>query len=224
MRKHPGLSHEQAKRFYDRLGSRQDWQGFYENVAIEVLVRNAAFGAAGSVLEFGCGTGRFAESLMEKHLPAHARYVGVDLSDTMVGLTQKRLSRFGGRAEVRRSEGAPRLDFGEGTFDRFVSNYVLDLLSWEDIQVILQEAWRVLSPGGLLGLTSLTPGFTALSRAVTAVWRAIYSMRPMLVGGCRPIHLIELVDEEKWHIRFHDRFCRYGMPSEVLVAEKVVTM
>ena len=216
------LSHKQAKAFYDRFGRKQDWQSFYENVAIEALIRNGEFDMASAVLEFGCGTGSFAERLLDEHLPANARYVGVDISDTMVSLAKQRLARFGGRAEVYRSDGSPRLDFGEATFDRFVSNYVLDLLNFEDIETILQEAWRVLSPGGILELTSLTPGFTAASRTVTVIWKALHSIRPMLVGGCRPIHLLELVTGERWQVRYSNRFSSFGVPSEVLVVGKVM--
>jgi ubiquinone/menaquinone biosynthesis C-methylase UbiE len=215
------LSHQQAKIFYDRFGKKQDWQSFYEDVATEALIRNAEFGKASGVLEFGCGTGRFGERLIEGRLPAKARYVGVDISDTMAALAKARLVRFGLRAEVYLTNGSPQLDFGTATFDRFVSNYVLDLLALEDIRTLLQEAWRILSAGGLLGLTSLTHGFTSISRVIENIWMAIHATRPTLVGGCRPISLSELVTEPRWRIRYDDKFSSYGVPSEVLVAEKV---
>jgi len=139
----------------------------------------------------------------------------------MVGLAQQRLARFGDRAEVYRSDGSPRLDFAAATFDRFVANYVLDLLSIPEIETLLQEASRVLSAGGLLGLTSLTFGFTPFSRVVTAIWQALHSLRPVLVGGCRPLHLRELVSGEPWQVRYANRFSSFGVPSEVLVAGKV---
>jgi ubiquinone/menaquinone biosynthesis C-methylase UbiE len=214
------LSHEQAKAFYDRFGKKQDWQGIYENAAIDALIRNGEFNRAHAVLEFGCGTGSFAERLLEEHLPTNARYVGGDISETMVALARRRLARFGGRAKVYRSDGSPRLDFGAGTFDRFVVNYVLDLLCVEEIETLLQEASRVLSADGLLGVTSLTFGFTPISRMVTRIWQALHSLRPGLVGGCRPLHLQELVTGETWRVCYADRFCSFGVPSEVLIAGK----
>jgi ubiquinone/menaquinone biosynthesis C-methylase UbiE len=218
--KHRMLSHRQAKAFYDRFGKKQDWQGFYEDAATEALIRNGAFDRAGAVFEFGCGTGRFAERLLERHLPVDARYVGVDISETMVALAKGRLARFGSRAEVQLTDGSARLDFKKSSCDRFVSNYVLDLLTFEDIRTVLQEAWRVLSAGGLLGLVSLTHGFTPVSRVVEGLWMALYAIRPRLVGGCRPIALSELVAGPRWRIRYDDKFSNYGVPSEVLVAEK----
>jgi hypothetical protein len=40
------LAPEEAKRFYDRLGSGQDWQRLYENPAISELIAHAAFDSA----------------------------------------------------------------------------------------------------------------------------------------------------------------------------------
>lgn len=214
------LSHQQAKAFYDRFGKKQDSQGFYEDVATTALIHNGEFDKADAVLEFGCGTGRFAERLLERHIPANARYVGVDISDTMVALAKERLVRFGPRAQVYLADGSPHLDFGTATFDRFVSNYVLDLLTFEDIRTVLQEAWRVLSDGGLLGLTGLTHGFTTVSRVVERIWMALHVIRPTLVGGCRPIDLLELASEPRWRVQYTDKFSNYGVPSEVLVAER----
>jgi hypothetical protein len=50
------LSHHEAKAFYDRFGARQDGQAFYEDGALQELVRHARFAHAREVVEFGCGT------------------------------------------------------------------------------------------------------------------------------------------------------------------------
>jgi hypothetical protein len=52
---------------------------------------------------------------------------------TMVQLTRGRTARFGRHAAIQRTGGSVRLDLPDGTFDRFISNYVLDLLSEEDM-------------------------------------------------------------------------------------------
>ncbi len=69
------LSHQQATAFYDRLGTKQDWQAFYEVPATANLIAHAAFEEAQSVFECGCGTGAFAERLLSRHLPPQARYL-----------------------------------------------------------------------------------------------------------------------------------------------------
>ncbi len=63
------LTRERARVFYNRLGGRQDSQAYYEDPATNDLVAHAAFGEAQAVVEFGCGTGRFAEQLLDEQFP-----------------------------------------------------------------------------------------------------------------------------------------------------------
>jgi ubiquinone/menaquinone biosynthesis C-methylase UbiE len=213
------LTHERARAFYDWFGAWQDRQRFYEQRAVDDLLRHSSPARARSILEFGCGTGRFAASLLAQYAPQETRYLGLDISTTMVRLAQARLARFGARARVVLTSGATRLDVESSSFDRFFSTYVLDLLAESDIQSLVAEAHRVLTPGGLLGLVSLTHGGTALSRVVERMWRAAYRVRPELVGGCRPISLETFVGEG-WAIRHTRRVVQWGVPSEVLIAER----
>jgi ubiquinone/menaquinone biosynthesis C-methylase UbiE len=212
------FTHEDAKRYYDRFGRKQDWQRLYESRALKELIEHASLRSAAAVFEFGCGTGRLAETLLERHLSPNARYLGVDVSTTMISLSRRRLERFAERAHVLLTSGDPRLAAETGAFDRFVSTYVLDLLSTEDIAAVLLEAHRVLAPGGLLGLVSLTHGFTLASRLVERIWSAVYSRSPSSVGGCRALSLRDLVTPPAWSVRHYGRISALGVASEVLVA------
>jgi len=214
------LSHAEARAFYDRMGAKQDTQAFYEDDATEDLVTHGSFEEARAVVEFGCGTGRFAKGLLEQHVPPAATYLGVDISPRMVELARRRLELFGERASVQQSDGEPRVDAPDGSCDRFVSNYVLDLLSDEDGASVVREASRLLPAGGLLCLVSLTFGFTRISRIVARVWSRLHAYRPSLVGGCRPIELLDLLPEAEWTIRHRRLLDPFGVPSEVVVAER----
>jgi len=214
------LTHQQAKAFYDRLGSKQDLQAFYEVPATNNLIAHAAFEAAQSVFEFGCGTGAFAERLLSRHLPPQARYLAVDSSSTMVALARTRLARFGERVAVRQTDGSLQFDEVSGSFERFVSNYVLDLLSASDMAQLLAEAHRLLVAAGRLCLVSLTHGSTPLARLVTRTWTRIHTLEPRLVGGCRPVELCDCLPDTRWHIDYAQVITRFGIPSEVVVASK----
>jgi ubiquinone/menaquinone biosynthesis C-methylase UbiE len=214
------LTHGEARAFYDRFGAKQDAQAFYEGRALRDLIAHADFGAAHAVFELGCGTGRFAELLLARHLPAKARYLGVDVSSTMVDLAHRRLQRFGERAEVRRTDGVPVIAADDASFDRFVSTYVLDLLSHDDIAAVFREAHRVLAPRGLLCVTGLTWGATPASRLLIGIWTALHRLRPSLVGGCRPLELHAFLDRRDWEIRHENRVTAFGVPSEIVVAER----
>jgi ubiquinone/menaquinone biosynthesis C-methylase UbiE len=215
-----GLSHGEARRFYDRVGSLQDSQAFYEDRATDVLLRHGGFGRAESVFEFGCGTGRFALRLFAEILPPNACYRAVDISPRMVSLARARLAPYSPRAQVALTEGGPPVEEPSESYDRFVSSYVFDLLSDEDIQGVLREARRMLHPGGLLCLAGLSTGVGPLSRSVARIWSWVQARRPSAVGGCRPIDLLAFLPASAWRIRHHAKLVAFGIPSEALVAER----
>ncbi len=214
------LSHQQARQTYDRIGSLQDSQGFYEKCAAELVLLHGNFQSAESVFEFGFGTGRFALRLFEQYLSDTARYRGMDVSPKMVQLAESRLAVFSRRAEVILTEGGPPVDEPAGYYDRFVSNYVFDLLSHEDIRAVLREAHRMLRPNGLLCLSGLTSGTGFVSRIVAGVVSWVQTRWPSLVGGCRPVDLLPFLPESKWQLQHHSKVVAFGVPSEVVVAKK----
>src|SRR4029077_6963688 len=97
---------------------------------------------AGTCLEIGVGTGRFALPLAR----AGVRIVGVDISSAML------------RRLVEKSEGlvvplaladATRLPFREGTFGAGIAAHVLHLIpQW---RTAIGELLRVIRPGGKVG-------------------------------------------------------------------------
>ncbi len=220
MRKSTTLSHPQARRAYDRIGAWQDSQRFYEDRATNLLVEHGDFGSAESLFEFGCGTGRFAARLLGQYLPESARYRGIDLSPRMVRLAQARLAPYAPRAQVVLSDGAPPTSEPGASCDRFVSNFVFDLLSSEDIRAVLAQAHRMLRPEGLLCLSGLSTGIGPGSRIVAAAIGWIQSKRPALVGGCRPIDLLPFLTNSAWRVEHHFKVARFGLPSEAVVARR----
>jgi len=212
------LSHAAARALYDRIGGWQDTQRFYEDVATTELLEHADLRRASAVVEFGAGTGRLAERLLRDHLSPTARYVGVDISPTMVGLATRRLAAWRNRARIEQSDGSPRIDAASGSFDRFLSTFVLDLLSADDIGCVVREAHRLLSADGLLCLVSATNGRTPMERAVMGVAARLHSASPSLVGGCRAIELREFVSSDYWRVEHRSVVSKWGIPAEVLVA------
>lgn len=214
------LTPAQLQSYYDRFGSKQDSQAFYEDVALADLVAHAGFDQARAVFEFGCGTGRFASRLLEQHLSASATYVGIDLSATMISISRQRLSRFGARASVEPAAGSISFPLPEHSVDRVVSTYVLDLLAENDIRQYFGEAQRVLTADGKLCIISLTRGTTLLSRLVSGLWSMVFRIHARLVGGCRPVRLEVLLDRQHWTIDYRNVVTPFAIPSEVIVATK----
>lgn len=214
------MSPSAAQDYYDRFGKKQDSQGFYEDPALDELIAHAGFSEARKIFEFGCGTGKFAVRLLERHLPSSAGYIGYDVSPVMVGLAERRLEAYAERAQVILSDGVVQFPLPDLSVDRVVSSYVLDLLSEKDIRRFFLEAHRVLAPGGRICLASLTTGSTLLSRIVSSLWTAVFQLSPATVGGCRPVHLDAFVDHHHWQVAHQRVVAPYGVPSEVLVLDK----
>ncbi len=216
----PALTPEQARRVYDRIARAQDWQRFYEDAATAELVERAGFDDAHAVVELGCGTGRFAAGLLAGSLPADASYVGVDLSPRMVALASDRLARWRHRASVTLVDGGSGVPAADGAADRFVANYVFDLLGADETRSALAEARRVLAPGASLCATGLTPGEHGFARFLSRAWTGVWARWPALVGGCRPITLVDELDSRDWDVRRHGTVVAWGVASEVVIATR----
>jgi len=213
------LTAEQARRVYDRIGRAQDTQGFYEDAAKRRLTQLGVFERARSMFELGCGTGRFAARLLRERLPTDARYLGVDVSPRMVSLARSRLRRYAPRAEaVLLDPPALALPGSDGGYDRFVATYVFDLLADEQARVLLAEAHRLLAPGGLLCIASLTEGVTRAGRVVSGAWATLAHRWPALLGGCRPIEVERLLAAGWWRVQQREVITRWGVPTEIVVA------
>ncbi len=219
-RARPGktLSHAATRRFYDQFGKKLDSQGFYENPALSDLLANLDLGTAHAIVEFGCGTGRLAAEVLQALAPPDAHYLGIDISATMVALARERLQPFADRARVMQGNGELRVEVGDASFDRFLCTYVLDLLSPEDARALLNEARRVLKPGGLLGMTSLSANASGVAGLVSRLWYAVFSLSPKLTGGCRPVRISALFDPAHWQITHSKQVAPFAIASDVIVA------
>jgi ubiquinone/menaquinone biosynthesis C-methylase UbiE len=181
------LSAEQAATMYDRVGRWQDTQSFYEHRAVDALVRAGGFGSVASVVEIGCGTGALAARLLRNHLPAHAHYLGLDVSAHMVALAGSRIHAWADRAHVQRITGHQPWPVPDTSTDRVVCAYVLDLLAPAAIREFFTEAARVLRPDGLVATAGLAPAPTGLPHLVSTGWLRLWRLNPHLTGGCRPV-------------------------------------
>jgi ubiquinone/menaquinone biosynthesis C-methylase UbiE len=207
------ISTAQAVRFYDRLGRRHDWAERYEGRAKRRALQLLDLAPGLRVLDVGTGTGfdhaRIADAVRPGGLAA-----GLDLSTTMLAISGKRSD-----APLVRADGRA-LPVATTSVDRVFSAYVLDLIPSSGIAVALEEFHRVLRPGGLLALASLTDGVGPLSRTVVRLWTALYARRPALLGGCRPVELTEPAEDAGFHVVSCEVVVQLGVPSEVLLARR----
>jgi ubiquinone/menaquinone biosynthesis C-methylase UbiE len=122
------------------------WDSFFD--PSQVLDRLMPAGVLGEVVEFGCGYGTFT-------IPAARRTTGtiyaLDIDPEMVALTAAKASQAGVtnvRATIRDfltdGTGVPSASAGYAM--------LFNILHCEQPSILLREAYRVLAPGGSLGI------------------------------------------------------------------------
>ncbi len=130
----------------------------YERIAFErqhkvgrSLVATMAVSRGQRVLELGCGLGLLTEHLADQ--VGHAGDVlGLDPLPLRVQIAHQHRARRNLRFQI--GDVAQLTRFPVACFDVIVANGVLH--TWRDARAALAEAWRLLAPGGRLGLTTLS--------------------------------------------------------------------
>lgn len=121
-----------------------------ERFVDRMLSRFAECGAAApfeqsSILEIGCGAGRFLKPLSARF----RRVVGVDVSPAMLDSCRSRLSGAG-NVELQVCNGLDLSQFTDGAFDYCISAGVFQHITSTDIiTAYVREGLRVTRPGGL---------------------------------------------------------------------------
>lgn len=105
------------------------------------------------LLDVGCGTGTFLQAVQGKLGSLH----GIEYNDGMLSQARQRLG-----ASVNLTQGsADSMPFEKGSFDVVAINQVIHHFPTENnylfFKKFLQEAFRVLKPGGCLILNTSTP-------------------------------------------------------------------
>jgi ubiquinone/menaquinone biosynthesis C-methylase UbiE len=123
----------------------------------------------GRVADIACGTGIFADRIA-RELQPDAVY-GVDMSDGMLNEARTRSSKvhwLTGAAE--------QLPFDDGALDAVVTTSAFHFF---DQPAALREFHRVLAPGGLAAVTTISPRHPVpLSRLVGSRWSPAHHPRP----------------------------------------------
>jgi len=121
-----------------------------------VLVRRLGIAPDARGLDLCCGTGDLAARCLPR-LGPRGRLVAADFSRAMLAIARQRLARGRGAPSVAGARPAPlllcadamRLPFRTGSFDFVTIGYGLRNVT--DLAACLDELFRVLRPGGVLG-------------------------------------------------------------------------
>ena len=149
------------------------------------MVSRLSVGPGDTVLDICTGTAVVALKIAMR---TDARVVGVDISERMLRLGQRNVSKAGLRSNVTLLRGrAENLGFGDESFDAVCFTWLLRYV--EDPHATISEAVRVLKPGGsLVSLEFGVPtnfvvrnlwnlytrlGLRLATRAISSGWRDV---------------------------------------------------
>jgi SAM-dependent methyltransferase len=143
--------------------------------AAEALVAACDIGAGDRVLDVAAGDGNVAVAAAR----TGARVTATDFAPSLLAAGQARTEAQG--LDIRWEEAdAEALPFRDGTFDAVTSAFGLMFAPRPEVAVA--EAFRVVAPGGVVGLTAWTPdGFTGQVTALMGEYL------PVPMGTERPI-------------------------------------
>ncbi|AGY56723.1 class I SAM-dependent methyltransferase [Gloeobacter kilaueensis] len=143
------LDHSNVKQFYEQLYTTdymgEDGFACWSQNGVELeRVRDVLCqvqGPIASVLDYGCGQGRWATVLAEQ-FPA-AQVTGIDISQTAIARAQQRFAMH--RFVAFDGERAP---FADGSFDLLFSYHVLEHVI--DLEAVVADMARLVKKGGYL--------------------------------------------------------------------------
>lgn len=135
---------------YSDFSQRAFWSAYHYQSAIG-LYRSRVGESGGDVLDVGCGPGWL--TLVMRGMVPHARYVALDHSAEMLDVARGNAAAEGALEVDFRLSPAERLPFADDSFDLVTSQSVFRQL--DDQIAAVQEAVRVLRPGGLAYISDL---------------------------------------------------------------------
>jgi demethylmenaquinone methyltransferase/2-methoxy-6-polyprenyl-1,4-benzoquinol methylase len=189
------------------------WSGLFESRAARRAYRTAGLSGNERVLEVAVGGGEFHSVLAKT--PGLKSCVGVDLSAQMLARARKRLAGSGVALSGLCRANAMALPFSGAAFDILFNLYMMDLLLEEDVPAVLREFARVLSPGGRLIVLSMA----RQAEWVNAIWMWLYRRSPVMTGGCRPLPVAGMLEQNGWEINLREVISQGGFRSELMVAQ-----
>lgn len=156
----------------------------------KLLLEQLALAPGEQVLDVGTGTGRLAEHAAEL-VGSHGNAVGIDPLESRIAIARLRQSK-NLTFETRRAEDLSR--FADDTFDVVYLNSVLHWIADKD--VVLRELFRVLRPGGRLGLTVQDPTAPHETRVLLhqAIARGGFDKGPIEAHGVTDTQLRALLN------------------------------
>ena len=209
------VSQAEVAGIYNSLANVYDiWGNLTESKARNRALELAEIKNGQHILEVAVGTGLAFFEIVKKN--PDGTNMGIDISAGMLKKAAKRLGRLPEESYTLKKASAFDLESEDEQFDVLMNNYMFDLISFDQMDAVLEEFKRVLKKGAKLVLVNMTLG----EKFGSGIYDLMYRVSPRLMGGCRGIRLSEKLKEHGFHIKLREYHQQCLFPSEVILAYK----
>jgi len=207
---------EKTRRVYDLLARIYPLSTYcFHSTAHKQALQVSGIEDGMRVLEVATGSGEMFRRLIRAN-PA-GQTIGLDLSPKMAAQTQRSARRKFPRATaVCQAVDARLMPFRDEQFDAVVCCYLLELLSSNDIQVVLRELHRVLKRRGTFTLVLIGEHTRLFNRA----YRVCGRLAPAFWGRQVEQGVPELLDCAGFRIVGDDKLRQGFYPSRIISARR----
>jgi demethylmenaquinone methyltransferase/2-methoxy-6-polyprenyl-1,4-benzoquinol methylase len=190
------------------------WGKFTEKKGIDTAISLSGLSNKMKVLDVGVGTGQLFEKIIR--LNPDGVNTGIDLSFSMIKKASDKL-KLQQENLLLVSGNAFKLPYKDEQFDFIFSSYMFDLLPEIDFKYILSEFRRVMKSGGLGIIITMAMG----NKWYNKIWYLTAKYFPSLLTNCRPVQLVEYIDNSKFQITTKENISQNTFPSEIIKFQKL---
>ena len=210
---------------YDRLAQRYDFQHSFFTAKSDQLGRKMVVektvDPGDRVLDCGAGTGSTA-LLAAQRVGSAGQVILFDMSDGMLAVAEERAAAAGVRERVEFQTGDMLdLQFEDNSFDAVLSTYSVCPL-YDPTKGVL-ELYRVVKPGGHIGIAHSTDPERPLVKWLAAKVENVVWHIPSISLGCRSVSVLPALEQVGGRIVFKKRIGVPLWPFMVFVVEKPIT-
>lgn len=200
---------------YDKIAPLYDiWGKLTESKARNRAIELAEIKDGQSVFEVAVGTGLAFYEIVKRN--PNGENTGIDLSKGMLKKADRRVGKLSEANYSLNVDSAFNLKIEDESVDTLINNYMFDLISFEDMDTIIQEFKRVLKKDGKLILVNMTEG----ERFGSKLYDFVYNLSPKTMGGCRGVKLADWLQKQGFNVKVREYYQQMLFPSEVILAYK----
>ena len=200
-------------KLYDRTAWFYDvWATLTETKAQDRAIEVANIQDETTILDVAVGTGRLFNRIVKRN--PNGQNIGIDISKGMLAKAKSRLSKQPNSNYSLDIGSAFDITMENHSIDILFNNYMFDLISFDHMDLIIDEFSRVLKPGGKLVLVNMTKA----EQFGAGLYERIYRISPTLMGGCRGVNLSNLLTEHGFKVENREYVQQMLFPSEVILA------